>query len=345
MASNEQYFAAIILSIIATSTFIGSINLAYNNQFPDLGSTSGSLVTQQSAALVSLFGKNIPSSFILDGQNYTYPSGFDTNITIIHGGTWSQSYLGYSLIADDFLKDPLITLRNVIPTGNIYTVTYAINNTPNAEFYITPRQLTSFFGTGKTGSDLRLEFKQDGIYIPTYPLAWGALFNGNDYFFALQNSQTTISGGSKIVTTLTDISSGEELSAGTIGKNSLLSVTKDGILLFSVHVRDLASGYFSESSTETPQYAGIGSHTPSFTVIEIKTPIQYSPNTGSLAGEKGEQGFWAAVIAFINMITGFFDGVIKFLGVLGTILRFSIVITPQLAGLSLIIAKLWRGTN
>lgn len=364
MASNEQYFAAIVLSIIATSTFIGGVNLAYNGHFPDLSTPAGTIQDQQTIALSSGFSKLSKSGFIgiLSGQNYTYPTGYNMNITLIRGGTWGQSALGYGLVSDDFINDPLIALRNVIGTGNIYTVSYAINNIPNAEFYITPRHISSgfsVFGEGKTGSDLRLEFKQDGIYIPSYPPSIFSWSQGSDYFYALPNSQQTLSQGSIITTKLTDVTSGEELStnSATIPKNSLLSVTKDGITLFSVYVRDYATGYFSESGSEIPRYAGAGSHIPGFTIIEIKTPIQYTSNTGSLAAEVGEQGFWAAVTAAANAFVGLINGVLTFIWMVLDILKFSIasdicpvwvtaiVIIPQLAGLALTAAKLGRGTS
>lgn len=348
MATNEQYFAAIIMSIIATGTFIGLVNLAYNDKFPDLSNT-GAVIPSQPTFSSPTFTAFLTSGIFIQGQSFTNTSGYDPNISVIKGGLWAQDSGGYHLLSDDYINNPLIVIRNVISNSNIYTVSYVIDNTPDTDFYITPRHLS-----GMSVSDLRLEFKSDGIYIPKYPLIAGFFYNGYDYFFPLPNSQRTIPGGSTIVTTLTDVSNGPGDSPDTAGKNSLLSVSKDGTPLFSVYVRDLVSG---ATTTDVLQYAGAGSHSPGFTIVSINAPIQYTPNTVTLISSKDEGGLIAGAIAFLNLLSSFLSGVGLFLSSMGTILGYSIssdicpvwvtaiVMTPQIAGLVLIVVKILRGTS
>jgi hypothetical protein len=350
MATNEQYFAAIILSIIATSTFIAGINLAYNGHFPDLSTTTGSISTEQATLYGTTFTKMLATGILIQGQNFTDSSMFDSNITIIRAGTWAQSTAGYTLIADAFLDDPLIIIRNVLSSGNVYTVSYMIKNAPETEFYITPRHL----GAGKTVTDIRLEFKPDGIHIPKYPLIAGILSAGDDYFYPSPGIQQTLPEGSIIETSLNDVSNMPGDSPDTAAKNSLLTVSKDGTELFSVYVRDLVSGV---TSTDVLDYAGAGSHIPGFMIMSINAPIQYTPNTVTIIGSKNEAGLIEGAIGLISLLSSMLSNVGLFLANLGTILGYSIssdicpiwvtaiVMTPQLAGLGLIVAKILRGTS
>jgi hypothetical protein len=358
MASNEQYFAAIILSIIATSTFIGFVNLAYNNKFPDLSSAHTVVPTYAGFDTTITKTKYATSGITVYGQDYTNHSGYSTNISIIRGGTWTQvDSLGYQVDSGIFSYDPLITIKNVKSNADVYTVSYIIKNTPNEEFYLTPRYLAG----GKTSSDIRLQFKKDGIYIPTYPLIAGLFYNGFDFFYSLPNSQETLPAGSTIETVLTDVYNGPGGLPYVPAKNSQLSVSKDGSFLFSTYVRDLAAMATETDFNNLPplttgqllDYAGAGSQYQGFTIVKISTPIQYLPDAVT---SKDEAGFFEALTGLANLLMAFFSGVSLFITNLGTILAYSIssdicpvwitaiVLTPQLAGLSLIVVKLIRGT-
>lgn len=358
MATNEQVFAAIIMSIIATSLFIGLVNLAYNDKFPDLSNTATVVPNLAGFDTTIIKTKQASSGITIPGQDYTNESGWDANISINRGGDWAHSSIGYTLIFNIFSLDPLITLKNVKPDGIVYTVNYLINNTPDQDFYLTPRYLVG----GKTESDLRIEFKSDGIHIPKYPRIFGIWYAGDDYFFPLSNSQRTIPGGSTITTTLTDVFNGPGSLPYAPAKNSQLAVSKDGIPLFSVYVRDLAAMSTQRDFSNLPpltigellDHAGAGSHDNGFTIVSIKTPIQYIPG---VVTTQGEAGFYEAIVGFINLMVSFLTAVGLFISSLGTILSYSIsseicpiwataiVMTPQLAALVLIIVKILRGTS
>jgi hypothetical protein len=337
MASNEQIFAAIILSIIATSTFIGVVNLAYNNQLPDFSSTSVTIPGQ-----VSFQPNSQQGSVFFTEQNYSIANGIDPNTTKIISGHWEQDAAGYHTIQDE---ESIVVLNNIQPAGSTYTVKYTVDNTAGVSYFVTPRFITlmSIFGNinGQTASDIRVIFDSNGIHIKKYPLGIFGEDQGDYFFYPLPNAQTTITGGSIIITTLKNEYCPEN--SQTLTTNSVLSVSKDGVTYFTTQVSDVFQTTFA-------YYGGYGSNYAGFNM--------YSVNANFYRASQSTQTQYSNLLdALIGTILSWTDSVVQFVNSLVNIVRFSInsdicplwttalVMTPQFAVLILIGIKLIRGTS
>ena len=348
MASNEQIFAAIILSIIATSTFIGVVNLAYNNKLPDFfraNQIEGQIKWQSPSQILTS-----STSTIIDSQDYTNSSGFDTNTTILKAGTWEYDSTGFHTVSGQALSW-LLLLNNIIPNGNIYTVSYQINNSESHSFYLTPRwQFTDqIFGSqnGFSESDIHIDIDSTGVHVKKYPLTCFVICieGGDTFFYPYPDAQMTPVGGFTTWTTiLTNNINPNGLSP--FGTTSSLTVARDEITLFTTAVKD-------ENPAYPAYHGGIGTAWTGLTVVKTLANFQYFYGSSTYPSSSTADPFSRG----LDLVIGWFMGVFSFVGSLAVLLGYSIssdicplwvttiVMTPQFAVLGLIGIKLIRGTS
>jgi len=276
MANTESMvFFALIFSLCASSITIAWIANDYAEVPP---CTFGS-----ECAPIELF-PSINNVLGSDKNEKYTNSSFDHNLTYpmddaLHGyGTWTQDATGYHLTQTGSLfgGDPILLLNGIVPESNVYTVTYVIDNTPNGEFYITPRRTLA---NAQTEIDIRLVFASDGIHIKDYPVG---LFGAGDLFFiSYPQAQDTKTGGSTF-----EVIFNEALNQVT--------VWKDGVSLFAqTGLPD--EGVIVGEKEETQRgiglyYGGVGSREVGFTVIS--TDAKRSTAINAIGDPADVEGWW-----------------------------------------------------
>jgi hypothetical protein len=302
----EQLAAMILTYLVFASFAVGYINLAaQSGDFIDLG--QGTVPGQ-----IVFSGLGVAPGTNTLGQDYTNTSGFSSNITIFTG-TWTlTSGSGYVLTSPNLLGASVVALENVQPQNGIYTVNSLVNNVPNKPFYVFARHVS-----GNSGCDIRIVFDTDGIHIPKYPLVAGLLSAGDDYFYPMANSQTTIPGGSTITTILTDTTS-SKVSANP-DYTSTLQVQKDGVPLFQVTTRSVISGITTPNQI---QYAAAGSDTAGFIVAGFPGTLATDTSAMLITGTSGN----SIIDSIYNAVFGVAGGlslITKVVGIMGTAIGFT----------------------
>ena len=334
--AKEALLGALIMSLVASSIFIGYINVtATTGDFPDLGPSNipGAIVFPDLGGL---------QGGTTSGQDYTTASGYSQNISTL-SGTWTRADgIGYTLTSPAFLAVSVIALENVQSTNNIYTVNAKVENVPGNKFYVFPRYITGF-----SGSDIEVVFDNDGVHIPKFPLTAGFIGAGDDYFLPMSNSETTLSGGSTITTILTEATSPQN--SNTPDYTAKLTVIKDGQTLFTTPIRSLLPGFYPSSEV---RHAAAGSDSTGFIIQSFPNTLVQDTAQVVVSGTTGIG--WLDSI--FNAGFGAYNTVTKLAGVLGTILGFStgalippygvaFIIAPQLIVIWFIAAQLIRGTG
>ena len=114
--SREALLGALVMSLLITSTFIGLVNLAANNQFP--ADLFGSSATAPDGSLT--YGSNSQQGIvIITEQDYSISNGIDPNTTKIISGHWAQDDIGYYTTTTE---ENIIALNNIQPAGSEYAV-------------------------------------------------------------------------------------------------------------------------------------------------------------------------------------------------------------------------------
>jgi hypothetical protein len=328
----EALLAALVMSLLLTSTFISLVNLAQNDKFPtDLFGTNAESIE---GSLQYQSGNPPGSTF--NEINYSISNGFDPNTSRIIKGHWYQDDLGMHTQYDE---TSIVILDNIRPTGSVYVVKYTVNNSFENPYFLLPRftnQMSLFGQTGgETQNDLRVIFDSTGVHIKKYPLGIFNSDQGDYFFYPSPGIQTTISGGSIITTTLVNKES------SYVTEESTLTINKDGIDLFTTHVRDgfLSYGYF---------YGGYGSDSAGFNMCKINANFAVNQ-------QSSDTHYLTFIDALVGGLINWFKAVAEFFGSLYTFLRYSVdsslcplwlsslIIVPQLVAIGYIIAELARG--
>jgi len=333
--SREALLGALVMSLLITSTFIGFVNLAANDQFP--ADLFGSSASAPDGSLT--YGSNSQQGIvIITQQNYSVSNGIDPNTTKIISGHWVQDDIGYYTTTTE---ENIIALNNIQPAGSVYTVKYIVNNTLGNSYFLYPRLINIVGLLGQEGihidQSIRVLFDSNGVHV----LKWVSIIPGwstpEDYFFlSLPNAQSTLTGGSEIVVTL------DNNKNTYVGYNSLLTVNKDGVELFSTLVRDQYPNYYAF-------YGGFGSDNAGFYMQKVianffrnsqNDPIAYSNVLDALIGE---------ALNFLSSVTQFIGSLAAFLGysISSSLCPYwlsGLILLPQIAVIGYIIAELLRGT-
>ena len=304
------------------------------------GAVSGGTGVSGSSTLTGSYteGANTAAGISITSIDYTTAPQVNQNITTLIGGQWTLTAgTGLVLTSVPFLPGALnpsaVILRNAKSVGTIYTENVIVDNSlSGGDFYIFPR-----FIDGYSGSDLKVIFSSDGVHLKKFPLSYGVLDAGDDYFYPMPGASTTIAGGSTITTILTE--SVSTSASNTPDYTSQLIVKKDGVTLFTTNARAILPG---NNINDMVRHGGAGSDSINFVVKGFTTtPILDTSATiisGSGAG------------ASLNPL----DAAAGFLGLLGAAFGLSqsaivpwwlwlIVGAPCLAVMSLIYLEILRG--
>ena len=324
-ATETMVFFAIMFSLLASSISIAWIANDYAAS-PPCGIGSACAPIELHPTLKNEQGNTI-------SESYTTSSGYDPNNTYpmddaLHGyGTWTQDATGYHLTATGSLfgGDPIILLNGVLPSNNIYTVKYVIDNSPNGEFYITPRRTLA---NAQTAIDIRLVFASDGIHIKKYPVPLPFLGNTDLFFISYPNAQDTKAGGSEY-----EVIFDEALNQVT--------VWKDGISLFAQSGLPDEGVIPGETSGEQVgmglYYGGVGSREVGFNVISTeakRNPAHVA--TGDAGGVAA--WWWKGITDVVDSVIPGAGGVLEMLALISTVIAWTLpeAIFPLWANLLLI---------
>jgi hypothetical protein len=290
----EQVAGMILTYFVLASFLVGYINLtAASGDFVDIG--SGAAIPHE--VVFSSLGLSPGSTSA--SQSYTQgTSGFSSNITIL-SGTWVLTQgVGYVLTGTAFLQPSVVAMMNVQSQNGIYTVNSLVSNPTNQPFYVFARYIT-----GYSGSDIKIVFASDGVHIPKFPLTFGVLDAGDDYFYPLPNAQQTLSGGSTITTILTDTVSSQ--TSNNPDYSSTLVVQKDGVTLFQITTRSMLPGYTTSAMTK---YAAAGSDAVGFAVEGFPNTNVLDTSALVVSGTTGN-----------NILDGIYNAWFSVLGGLSTV--------------------------
>lgn len=230
-------------------------------------------------------GANTATGIAITGIDFTTLPAIDINTTILSSGMWALvPGRGLVLEAAPFLgATETVHLRNVQSVGNVYTVNYLIDNSEaGGDWHIYPR---SYFSS-LTVYDLDVSFEQDGIHIKDLLNPINFIVPGGDiYFYPLPGARDTIAGGSTITTTLTEIPATQTV--GMLQPNSqtsILSITKDGINLFTTKVASAEPGTISNDDI---RHGGVGSNSGNFILKGIPSTNMLSTQDTVLSNTGG----------------------------------------------------------
>lgn len=248
-------------------------------------------------------GANTANGTVLTGIDFTTISVINQNVTTLIGGPWTLSS-GQGLILTGLpvlpgtLNPSAVIVRNARSTGGNYTTNVLVDNAGDGDFYVFPR-----FIDGYSGSDLKVVFASDGVHVKKFPLNYGILDAGDDYFYSLSGSQNTIYGGSIITTNLTETVS--TAPSNIPDYTSVLEVSKDGLHLFTIYARSILPG---NNINDMVRHGGAGSDTINFIVKGFpNTPVLDTSETiisGSVSGASLDP--LAAAGAFLGLIGAIF---------------------------------------
>lgn len=279
---------------------------------------------------------NTAHGILLTGLDFTTATAINQNVTTLIGGQWTLT-AGQGLILtttpliSGVFNPSAIILRNVQSSGNVYTVNSLIDNSvAGGDFYVFPRYIF-----GYSAYDLKVIFASDGVHIKKFPLTYGILDAGDDYFYPMPGASNTIPGGSNIATALT------EVTATRIGAvpemTSNLAVSKDGVLLFSVPVRSIYPG---DVSNDKVRHGGAGSDYKNFVVKGFPSTPMLSTQESLTSNEGSLINPLSAIGMFLNLLGAAF-GVSQAAVVPWWL--WAIVGTPCITTMSLIYIEIWRG--
>lgn len=335
-ATETMVFFALMFSLLASSTTIAWIANDYAAS-PPCGINSACAPIDLHPTVKQETGPTI-------SETYTTASGYDPNNTYpmddaLHGyGTWTQDSTGYHLTATGSLfgGDPILLLNGVLPTNNIYTVTYVIDNSPNGEFYITPRRTLA---NAQTELDIRLVFAADGIHIKKYPAPLPFFGNSDLYFITYPNAQDTKAGGSEYVVVFD-----EELNQVTVWKDGISMFAMSGLPdEIQTYMGQPEPGGAAPGETDDVRmgmgfyYGGVGSREVGFNVIstEAKRNMQHVV-TGNAA--QVSAWWWKGITDTLDSAIPGSGGVLEMLALISTVIAWTLpeAIFPLWANLLLI---------
>ena len=269
MLPREELFFRVLIFFALFSAVAGILNVASSGSITinDMGLAvsggyQGGIPGQFGAAQSGsgyTEGANTAAGIPLAGIDFTTAPEGNHNITIMEGwGTWTLTG-GQGLILTS--TGPLsglgvqgtnaIYINNVQSVGTTYTVNTKIDNSvAGGNFGIYARNYLM-----NNENDLKLVFSSDGIHLKKSEIYLYLGDSGDDYFYPLPNAQNTISGGSTITTVLTEVAAVKPMGASPNQEmTSLLTVSKDGVQLFTVNVRSVAGGTISNQEID---HAGV----------------------------------------------------------------------------------------
>ena len=285
-------------------------------------------------------GSNTASGSTSNGIDLTTTPSINENLITRIGGPWTL-YSGSGLVLSGLpfgagtLNPSVVILRNVQTSAGKYSVTYKVLNPTGADFYVFPR-----FIDGYSGSDLKVVFSSDGVHIKKFPLAYGFFDNGDDYYGAYPNIQSTLYTGSLITTTLTEATSSSP--SNTPDYTAVLTVTKDGTTLINnVAVRSLLPGV---NINDQVRHGGAGADEFGFTVMGFENTYQTDSNASFISGDTTTvsqvQNAWDVAGMFLSGMSDVFgmtsNAVVPFW-------LWSIIAIPCLSTLGFIYLELARG--
>jgi len=285
----EELFFRILIFFALFTLVTGVVNLA----------ASGSITIRDVSAAVSsgvgvsgttnlagtyTEGANTASGTSITGIDFTTIPQINQNVTTLIGGPWTlTSGQGLKLTGLPLLPGALnpsaVILRNAQSVNGIYTENVLIDNSMSGgDFYLFPR-----FIDGYSGSDLKVVFSSDGVHVKKFPLVWGFIDAGDDYFYPMPGASTTLAGGSTITTALTESVSSSP--SNIPDYTAKLTVSKDGVTLFTTTARAILPG---NNINDMVRHGGAGSDSQNFIVKGFaSTPIldtSASIISGSLGG-------------------------------------------------------------
>lgn len=246
-------------------------------------------------------GANTANGTVASGVDFTTATVVNQNITTTLGGTWTlESGVGLVLTSLPWFPGDLnpsaVIARNVRSSSGVYTVNALIDNAAGGNFYVFPRYIS-----GYSGSDLKVVFASDGVHIKKFPLLFGFLDAGDDYFYPMANAQATISGGSTITTQLTEAISATP--SNTPDYTAVLTVSKDGSTLFTTYARSILPG---NNINDMVRHGGAGSDNVNFIVKGFPdTPMLDTSDTiisGSVQYTPGSVDPFAAITGFLSLV-------------------------------------------
>jgi hypothetical protein len=287
MLPREELFLRILLLFAVITGIVGVINLASSGSIT-IGDVGGVVSGGSYAAIPGqmaitqnvkpyIEGANTASGILVAGIDFTAIPLIDTNTTKLSSGFWELTPgVGLVLTAAPFLgTTETVLIRNIQSVGNVYTVNYLIDNSQaGGDWHIYPRS----YGSLLSGYDIDLNFKSDGIHIPDVWVPINLLTGTPDlFFYPMPGASNTIAGGSTIQTVLTEIPG----SSGALGQpttsTSILTVSKDGTVLFTTNVISAKPGTVSNDDL---LHGGVGSNFAHFILVGIPTtPILSTQDT------------------------------------------------------------------
>jgi len=288
----EEIFFGILLFFALFTGIIGIINLAAGGAVTSAtlstaisGGAQGVIPGQMSAmgsAATYREGANTAPGIALGGLDFTTTTVLDTNVTTFGGGAW-ELITGKGLVLTSLPilpfgpgSDSQIFLRNTQSNGNVYTVNVVVDNSEaGGDWYVLPRSYADL----NTVYDLKVTFEADGIHIKKAVSPFEVLMGSNSdaYFYPLPGARDTITGGSTITTVLTEIPGSESLVVGEVQSNSILTVSKDGLVLFTTAV---GNGRAGPINNDDVRHGGVGASTQNFIVKGFpSTNIISTPET------------------------------------------------------------------
>lgn len=312
MQSREELFLKIMVWFSVCTAIVGLFNMAAAGQIT-LGSFGVDTIPGQITVGTSgtgsggggyTEGANTANGTVVSGVDFTTATVINQNITTTLGGTWIlENGVGLVLTTLPWFPGDLdpsaVIARNVRSTDGVYTVNALINNIPGTSFYVFPRYIS-----GYSGSDIKIVFAVDGIHIKKFPLSFGFLDAGDDYFYPLANAQATLSGGSTITTQLREAVSSSP--SNTPDYTAVLTVSKDGSELFTTNVRSILPG---NNINDMVRHGGAGSDSINFI-------IKGFPNTNMLdTAETIYSGSLVYSTGGVNPL----DAIAQFLAMIGII--------------------------
>jgi len=312
MLQREELFFRILIFFAVITGISGVLNTAASGQVSlstvagiasggAQGAIPGQFIASGSSG-VYIEGANTANGTVLTSLDYTTASAINQNVTTLIGGPWTLTN-GQGLVLTGLpffpgtLNPSAVILRNAQSSGGIYTENVIVDNSMSGgDFYVFPR-----FIDGYSGSDLKVVFAADGVHVKKFPLNYGILDAGDDYFYPLPNARNTLPGGSTIKTELTEAVSSTP--SNIPDYTAVLTVSKDGLQLFTINARSILPG---NNINDMVRHGGAGSDTINFVVKGfINTPILDTSSSiisGSVGGASLDP--LGAFGGFLSLISG-----------------------------------------
>ena len=363
MLPREELFFRILIFFSLFTGVVGVINLAAGGSFSigDLGlMVSGGGNTGQIPGQMTLGGSlapytegaNTADGVSLTGVDFTVAAIVNQNVTSKIGGPWTLTpgtglVLSNVPILPSFMSPNLVVLRNTKSTDSTYDVSVLVDNSvAGGTFYVYPRIVSVEASQLISSYDLRMEFSADGIHLKKFPPIGGIIDAGDDYFYPMPGASTTIIGGSTIRTTLTEVPS--TVSGSNPDKSSILTVWKDGTLLFTTNVRSIFTGAVSNDRV---RHGSAGSDYINFVVKGFPSTNLLSTSATLISGSGSVfdwiGGFLGGVFDAMKIAGGFLSLIGAALGLSGTSLVpfwfWAIVGLPCIAVMIMIYIEIARG--